>query len=47
MKVNVLGLIGTAIGLTGYILVWQFSDGLVAVGVLCAIWGNNIERKAG
>ena len=42
---TVCSLLAALIGLIGYALIWQFSDWCVAVGVMCAIWGNNRERN--
>ena len=40
MKRQVLG---AAIGISGFVVIWAYAGFLPAIGVLLAMWGNNIQ----
>lgn len=39
-------LVGVALGLFGFALVFATAGPVAAIGVLLAMWGNNLERRA-
>lgn len=39
-------LVGVAIGVVGFALVVAKAGPVAAIGVLLAMWGNNLERRA-
>lgn len=45
MKVN-QAMVGIAIGIASVALIWWQVNWLTALGVLLAIYGNNLERSA-